>query len=185
MEHFNQIAIKGMVCARCIRAIQTGLQNLGFPVRSISLGKVIFEQPIDASALPEVEQFLQEIGFEVLKDRNTQLLDQIKTIVAEYIEYDLDDLERLKLSTLLPARLHLSYDTLSTFFSDSEGITLEKYVIKKRLEKVNQLLIESTRSLTEIAYLTGYSSVHHLSKQFKTHYGFVPSSLRMSAVGPG
>ncbi len=178
MALLDHITIKGMVCARCVTVIKTGLEKLGFPVNSVSLGKVAFKSPIREMSLPEINDFLCQVGFEVLNDRQTQLIEHIKTIVKEFVTYDADDNNRVKFSSLLSEKLHSNYDSLSTLFSQSEGITLEKYIIQQRLERVKQLLLETGQSLTDIAYLTGYSSVHHLSAQFKTHFGYPPSHFR-------
>lgn len=86
--------------------------------------------------------------------------------------------QKIKFSTLLSETLHLNYDSISETFSLLEGITLEKYIITKRIEKVKELLVYSNKSLTEISHMLGYSSINHLSRQFKELTGLPPSYYR-------
>lgn len=175
MDATREFYIKGMVCQRCIAVIQEGLTALGYPVEKVTLGKVLLQKPTDRVAQQKVEKFLAEQGFYLVSDKRARLIKNIKAIIGErFFKHEGHD-ARIKFSTLLSESLSMSYDTMSDAFSQAEGMTLEHYIILKRLEKVKELLVYSEFTLTDIAYITGFSSVNHLSRQFKELTGLPPS----------
>lgn len=185
----SEILIKGMVCERCVSVIKNGITNMGYEVEKISLGKVSLKAAPDKTGYHQIENFLIENGFKLISNRQVRLIIQAKQIISnvfgENIKYD----AKLKFSSLLSESLNMNYDSISELFTQLEGITLEKYIITKRLEKVKELLVYSEFTLTEIAYITGFSSISHLSKQFKeltefspSHYKSVRSSKQKLAV---
>ena len=178
METTNEFYIKGMVCDRCITVIRDGITALGYPVEKVSLGKVTLHKGIDKVALQSIEDFLSEKGFELMSDKNTRLINSIKSIIEDVFSENTKYDTRLKFSSLLSESLHMNYDSISEAFSQAEGITLEHYIINKRLEKVKELLVYTDFTLTEIAYITGFSSVNHLSRQFKELTGLSPSYFK-------
>jgi AraC-like DNA-binding protein len=178
METTNEFYIKGMVCDRCITVIREGLTALGYPIEKVSLGKVTLNKAIDKVSLQRIEDFLSENGFELMSDKNTRLINNIKSIIEDVFSENTKYDTRLKFSSLLSESLHMNYDSISEAFSRAEGITLEHYIINKRLEKVKELLVYTDFTLTEIAYITGFSSVNHLSRQFKELTGLSPSYFK-------
>jgi AraC-like DNA-binding protein len=120
---------------------------------------------------------LNKVGFELIEKRVNKIVEKIKKLVLEYIGKYADD-ERLKLSSFITGHIHYDYSYLSDLFSSIEGTTIEQFFIVQRIEKVKELIVYDERSLTEIAYETGFSSVHHLSAQFKKVTGLTPSHFK-------
>jgi AraC family transcriptional regulator len=170
----QHLLIKGMVCERCVRLIRREVQQMGLCISNISLGRVSFCLELSLDDQTRLAAFLMDHGFETMSDRNTRLVQQIKQLAHQHLVSD----HRIRFSTLLAEELHMNYDSISEIFSASEGITLEKYIIRELLEKVKELLVYSDKSLTEISHLLGYSSINHLSRQFKEMVGVPPSHFR-------
>jgi AraC family transcriptional regulator len=174
----TKILIKGMVCERCVSVIKDGITVLGFEVSNVSLGKLIFKNQPDQEGLSKIASFLAENGFELISNRQLRVVNEVKNIINEVFGVNLKYDARLKFSTLLSESLHMNYDSISELFTETEGVTLEKYIITKRLEKVKELLVYTEFTLTEIAYITGFSSINHLSRQFKELTGLSPSHFK-------
>lgn len=174
----SEILIRGMVCERCMAVIKEGITNLGHEVSRISLGKLSLNTDLSKDELSKIETFLRENGFELISKKKVRIVDQAKALINEVFSENVRYDSRLRFSSLLSERLHLNYDSISELFSELEGITLEKYIITKRLEKVKELLVYTKFSLTEIAYITGFSSINHLSRQFKEFTGLSPSHFK-------
>jgi AraC family transcriptional regulator len=174
----SEISIKGMVCERCISAIREGINNLGYEVEKASLGKLTIKSEIDKTAYHHVEKFLTQNGFELISNRHVRNVSQIKELINEAFAQNVTYDATLKFSSLLSETLHMNYDSISELFRELEGITLEKYSITRRLEKVKELLVYTEFTLTEIAHITGFSSINHLSRQFKELTGFRPSHFK-------
>ncbi|MBE7173621.1 MAG: helix-turn-helix transcriptional regulator [Williamsia sp.] len=172
-----QLYIKNMVCNRCILAVKALLEKLGIAWEAVRLGEVDLKENL----LPEKEQQLrvglEQLGFELLDDARNKLIERIKTLIIEQVHYGMDD-KGLTISSLLSAALHKDYSYLSNLFSEVEGTTIEKYFISQKIERVKELLAYDEQSLSEIAYKMGYSSVAHLSAQFKKVTGLTPSYFR-------
>ncbi len=166
-----------MVCNRCILAIKSLLDELKFAYTTIQLGEVsLSKEPIEKQ-LTLLRDRLQQLGFELLDDSKRKLIEKIKTIIIEQVHYDKGD-ERYNLSEVLSSKLHKDYSYLSGLFSEVEGITIEKYIINQKIEKVKELIIYDELSLSEIANQLSYSSVAHFSNQFKKVTGLTPSHFR-------
>lgn len=174
----SEILIKGMVCERCIAVIKEGITNLGHEVTKISLGKLSLNSELNKEEFTKLGTFLGENGFELISNRQVRIVNQTKELINEVFSENVRYDSRLRFSSLLSERLNLNYDSISELFTEIEGITLEKYIIAKRLEKVKELLVYTDFTLTEIAYITGFSSINHLSKQFKELTGFSPSHFK-------
>jgi len=172
-----------MVCDRCILIVRQQMENLGFVVDSIVLGKVSVTPEPDQLKLQQISSVLQVLGFELIDKDKDQLIEQIKTQVIELVHYS--DLSILKQSLMsaIAEKLHKDYVYLSRLFSDSEGITIEKYIIQQKVEKVKELLEYGELNLNEIAYQMGYSSSAHLSTQFKAITGMPPSKYKAQPAG--
>lgn len=173
MGKSNKLLIKGMVCNRCIAVLSEELAKLGLDISSINLGEVILKEnkktPVDEQSLIVV---LQQNGFDLLHNKNELLIHQIKEAVERGINEQSDTGNTIKFSKWISDEFHKDYDSLSAIFSLTQGITLEKYIILKRIEKVKELLVYTDKSLTDIANTLGYCSVAYLSRQLKKHTGF-------------
>ncbi|TYP92166.1 AraC-type DNA-binding protein [Fodinibius salinus] len=167
MSQSEQILrIKNMVCPRCVTVVEDTLRDLGFKVIDVELGwaKVQAEHAIPKE---KTEAELQHHGFALIKGKHQQLVEQIKMLLLAYIEKLEESDDQPKLSDYLSDELHKNYSSLSSVFSESEGTTIEKYLIHLKIERVKELLSYEQMTLSEIAYQLNYSSVAYLSKQFK------------------
>ncbi|HEY0898747.1 MAG TPA: AraC family transcriptional regulator [Sphingobacteriaceae bacterium] len=178
MEDRQTLAVKGMVCNRCITVLRTALEKQQFKVLQISLGQVTLGGLGAGKSLEKLEEILAPLHFELIQDRDTRIIQQIKSLVEEALARQQYAESRVKFSQLLSEALSINYDALSAIFSRTEGITLESYIIGRRIDKIKEFLVYTDHSLTEIAYLTGYSSVFHLSRQFKAQTSLTPSHFR-------
>jgi YesN/AraC family two-component response regulator len=168
-----------MVCNRCIQVVKQELQALGFHAEHISLGEVELKQEhLSPEELNRIDAALINVGFERIDDRKSRLIESIKKKVIDMIHHA-DELHlKMNWSTILSEALHFDYNYLSNLFSSVEGITLEQYIIRQKIEKVKELLFYDELTLSEIANRLGYSSVAHLSGQFKKVTGLTPSELK-------
>ena len=160
--------IKNMVCSRCIKVIKQELQDLDVPIVSIELGKLLIEttDKTNEEILKSVTKVLYTNGFEILQSEAEMLVERIKIILIELL-LDLPLNIKVNLSALLAAALHRDYKTLSKLFSSFEKTTIEKYFIKLKIEKAKELIQLKQYSFSDISYLLDYSSINHLSRQFK------------------
>ena len=166
-----------MVCNRCTAAVKSALDELKFSYTSVELGEVILKTEPSSKQLDALKEKLEQLGFELLDDTKKKLIEKIKTIVIEQVHYRDDD-NRYNLSEILSSKLRKDYSYLSHLFSEVEGITIEKYLINQKIEKIKELLVYDELSLNEIAYQLGYSSVAHLSTQFKKVTGLTPTHFK-------
>ncbi len=156
-----------MVCPRCIKVVKDEFAKLDLNIEKIELGKVDVSSLLSREKLHEIRKVLHENGFELLDDKRSKLIDRIKTLVIEKIHHSESGFESKNTSDYLSGELGHDYSYLSNLFSSMEGITIEKYIINQRIEKVKELLVYDELSLNEVSYKLGYSSVQHLSNQFK------------------
>ena len=170
-----KLLIKNMVCPRCIIAVKNILESEGVTVKSISLGDAEIEEELTDERRLSVARKLLDMGFELLDDPRSQLVEQIRIAVQQWVRMNE---ERPKLSDYLANNLKKDYSTLSKLFSEVRGITIEKFAIIHRIEYAKELLCYSQLSTSEIAYKLGYSSPAHLSSQFKQVTGMTPKDFR-------
>lgn len=170
--------IKNMVCNRCIMVVQNELEKLGLDVKSIRLGEVILEEDLSGEKKAALDKTLTSLGFERIDDKKSRTIEQIKNIIINLIHYQDND-SRKNLSDLLSDKLHQDYHYLSNLFSEVEGVTIEKYFIAQKIEKVKELLVYDELSLSEIAFRLNYSSVAYLSNQFKKVTGLTPTHFKL------
>lgn len=172
-----ELYIKNMVCNRCIMVVKQVFEQEGLHPVNVKLGEVELEKAPADKQLATIKTNLASLGFEVLDDQKRKIIEKIRTTIIKLIHNgELE--ENHKFSELLSHALHKDYSYLSKLFSEVEGITIEKYVILQKIEKVKELLAYDELSLSEIAFQLGYSSVAHLSAQFKKVTGFNPSEFR-------
>lgn len=171
-----------MVCDRCIMIVRQQLENFGLKVNEISLGKIEVAPEPNANQLKNIASAMQALGFELIDKEKDQLVEQIKNQVIDLVHYS--DLNRMgqSLTQIIADRLNKDYAYLSRQFSEVEGLTIEKYIIQQKIEKVKELMEYGELNLNEIAYKMGYSSSAHLSTQFKSITGFTPSKYKSSEL---
>jgi AraC family transcriptional regulator len=174
----TELRIRGMVCGRCIQAVEGELKALGLVPTDIQLG-VAAVSSINTKQLHELSKRLETLGFSLLVDRKAELIQLVKDLIQETLQRDDLGDNKVRYSDLLEEKTGVDYDTLSSLFSGYEGITIEKYTIEKRLDNVKEWLVYSDLTLSEIAYRTGFSSLQHLSNQFKQVTGLSPSHFKM------
>ncbi|WP_400193435.1 helix-turn-helix domain-containing protein [Hymenobacter sp. B81] len=160
----TELHIKNMVCPRCISTVQRVLSEAGFPPTEVTLGHAVVPTPLDPA---QIAPLLEAEGFELLQSRDEQLVAQLKTALADYLEHLRTARVPLTTSAYLAERFGTSYAHLSKLFSRTVGLTLEKYLIRLKIERVKELLSYGQLSLTDIAEELRYSSSQHLSNQFR------------------
>jgi YesN/AraC family two-component response regulator len=176
-EKQEKIFIKNMVCQRCVITVESTFNNLKIPFKKVSLGEVELESRLTNDELKKIEKDLNQAGFELIETRVNKVIEDIKQAVMEYLNLGMDN-ENLKLSSFITKKIPYDYSYLSDLFSSVEGRTIEQFFILQRIERVKELLVYDQLSLTEISYQTGFSSVHHLSAQFKKVTGLTPSHFK-------
>src|SRR5688572_24843287 len=173
-----QINIKNMVCARCIKSVTNIFQAAGANIKEVELGKVIVEGELSDTVMEKLRCDLKAEGFEVIDDQRMKLVQQVKDLIVELVHMkDLDEMKE-NLSDYLGKRLHKDYTYISNLFSSVENTTIEQYFILQKIEKVKEWLVYDELTLSEMAFRLGYSSVAHLSNQFKKITGFTPSGFK-------
>ena len=196
-EQEHVLFIKNMVCSGCILVVSKMLKNLNFNPLRIELGKVVIEEPLKPAdrflirelgkvvieePLKPADRFLirkalEALGFELLDDKRHRLIEQIRTAIIELVHYE-NNLSKLKLSEYLSGKCHYDYSLLSKLFSEENGISIEKYYIAQKVERIKELLIYDELTIGEIATQLQYSSVAHLSSQFRQVTGMSPSEFK-------
>lgn len=171
------IHIKNMVCNRCILVVRQEVEKLDLRIQEIKLGEVTLLDELDSEKRRTIADALEPLGFELIDDKKSQLIERIKTTVIKWVR-EQDGERTVNLSDILADQLHHDYNYLSNLFSEVEGITIEKYHIAQKIERVKELLVYDELSLGEIAYQLGYSSVAYLSNQFKKVTGLSPSYFK-------
>lgn len=169
--------IKNMVCDRCKMAVQAQIESLGLTPGKIELGEIeIVEEPTKDQYVALSEN-LQKIGFEVIDNSAARTVEKIKNAIVELVHYSQEDM-KINHSDYLAEKLGKDYTYLSNLFSQSEGTTIEKYIIRQKIERVKELLEYGEMTLSEIAYRVGYSNVAYLSGLFKKVTGVTPSQFK-------
>lgn len=170
-----KLLIKNMVCPRCIMAVKKLLESEGLTVMSVNLGDAEIAEKLTDEQRLAVATELQQVGFELLDNPRSQLVEQIRIAVLKWVRMNQ---KTQKMSDYLSKHLQKDYSTLSKLFSEVRGITIERFAIIHRIEYAKELLCYSQLSTSEIAYTLGYSSPAHLSSQFKQVTGMTPKEFR-------
>jgi AraC-like DNA-binding protein len=169
--------IKNMVCNRCIMVVQQLFENLGHPPAYIALGEVRTPVALSPDEMGMLRQTLDKLGFGLIDDNKSQLIEKIKNTVIQLVHHSSDTL-KVNHSNYIESHLNKDYAYLSSLFSEVEGTTIEKYIILQKIERVKELLVYDELTLSEIAGRMGYSSVAYLSGQFKKITGLTPSHFK-------
>jgi AraC family transcriptional regulator len=176
MGNLQHIYIKNMVCDRCIKVVKEELEKAGLEVAYIKLGEAEVSGDIQTARIKEV---LEENGFELLENKNVKIIGRVKTLLIELIHHNKSgNTLKENYSDYISRTIGKDYAYISHLFSSVENITIEKYIIHQKAEKVKELLVYNELTLSEISYQLGYSSVGHLSSQFKQVTGMSPSEFK-------
>ncbi len=170
-----EIKIKNMVCPRCIKVVKDELEKVDIEIIHLELGKAEIETK--SITLSEVAQILSENGFELLKEKEEKLVEEIRIIIIELIR-GIHEVRKMTLSDLLSKKLGKDYALLSNLFSSTSGTTIEKFYINQKIEYAKELLIYGEMNNTQISNELDYSSLAHFSNQFKSFTGFTPSNFK-------
>jgi len=173
-----KLLIRNMVCDRCRLAIQDVLKQMGVQPSRVLLGEVdLGDRPFSQAELDVFRQEIEKLGFALIGDKKSELIEAIKKQIIALVQKP-GDAEKVRLSEYLSQNLFHDYAYLSNLFSSVEGLTIEQYFIHQKIEKVKELLVYDELTLTEISFRLGYSSVAHLSRQFKKVTGQTPSAFK-------
>ncbi|MGM5630806.1 AraC family transcriptional regulator [Apibacter raozihei] len=175
-----ELFIKNMVCNRCILVVKNLTEELDLAVLKVEMGKITLKEKLDKNKTSLLKNHLEELGFELLDDNQQKLIEKIKTLIINHIQ-NLKDIN-INFSELISQSLAKDYSYLSKLFSATEGLTIEHYTILQKIEKVKELLTYDELTLSEISYQLGYSSVAHLSSQFKKVTGLTPSQFKSQGI---
>ncbi|CAN5170028.1 hypothetical protein BH11BAC6_BH11BAC6_09560 [soil metagenome] len=166
-----------MVCSRCKMVVKDQLESKELRPLSVNLGEVEVEGDLSKDQLLQLDTSLKALGFELIDNKKSQTIEKIKNAIITLVHHSDPDI-KTNLSAFITSKIHQDYNYLSNLFSEVEGITIEKYFISQRIEKVKELLVYDELTLSEIADKLGYSSVSYLSNQFKKITGFTPSYFK-------
>ena len=167
MERENVFYIKNMVCNRCILVVTRLLEKAGFTPLDVGLGTVVVQEKPGREQREAFRKLLEAYGFELIDDSRMRLIEQIRTAVIELVHYSED-----------ASKVNRDYSALSKLFSEVNGISIEKYFLAQRIERVKELLAYGDLTVSEIADKLRYSSVAHLSAQFRAQTGMSPTEFR-------
>lgn len=177
----DTIYIKNMVCPRCIAAVSRILEEFGIPYTSIKLGEVELTSVLSLKEKDSLSLQLQDLGFRLINDRKSQIIEQMKNLVIDKVHYSKDPLN-ITWADYIRDELHLDYKYVSSLFSSIESITLEHYIIQQKIERIKELIVYDELNLSQIAYQLDYSSVAYLSNQFKKITGMTPTQFKNSIM---
>jgi AraC-like DNA-binding protein len=169
-----KLYIKNMVSLRCKMMVKEELKKLGIHFVKIDLGLVETLKDITGEQREQLKQNLLVSGLELINDKKSILVERIKNVIVEMIHYS-EELPKMNYSDYLSEKLNHDYSYLSNVFSEVKGITIQQFIINHKIEKAKELLLYDELNLTEISYRLNYSSVAHLSNQFKKVNGLSPS----------
>lgn len=172
-----KLYIKNMVCIRCKMVVKAELEKLGLHYTAVELGEVEIMENISPAQHDQFKEGLLKSGLELMDDKKSILIQKIKNVIIELTHYS-DEPLTVKFSEFLSQKLNHDYTYLANLFSEVQGTTIEKFLIAHKIERVKELLVYDELNLTEIAYLMHYSSVAHLSTQFKKVTGLTPSYFK-------
>ena len=172
-----EIFIKNMVCNRCKLVVNDIVNKVGIEDAMVEMGKVTFSGELNPGQYQVLRDYLEEVGFEIIDDRKSRIIEAIKKSVIELVRNELNTIT-VNYSVYLEQKVHKDYNYLSNLFTASEGQTIEKYIIRQKIERVKELLVYEQLNLSEIAFELGYSSVSHLSGQFKKVTGLTTSHFK-------
>ena len=172
-----RIYIQNMVCQRCKMVVKSELEKLGLHHTRVELGEVEVMEDLTAAQRSVLNRNLKMAGLELMEDKRSMLVERIKTIIIELVDYHEEQI-KINLSDYLSDKLHHNYTYLANLFSEVKGTTIEQFYLNHKIENVKELLVYDELNLSQIADKLHYSSVAHLSNQFKKMTGLTPSHFK-------
>jgi AraC-like DNA-binding protein len=166
-----------MVCIRCQMVVKSELEKLGLRYVDVKIGEANIVEDIPAEKLKHLDIALRKSGLQLMDSKKSILVEKIKSAIIELVHYT-DEQIKVNLSNYLSDKLQYDYTYLANLFSEVKGITIEKFYLTHKIEKVKELIVYDELNLSEIAYKMHYSSVSHLSNQFKKYTGLTPSHFK-------
>jgi AraC-like DNA-binding protein len=166
-----------MVSIRCKMVVKSELDKLGLHYKNVELGEANIEENIDDDQRAQLKAALLHSGLELMDDKKAILVEKIKGVIIEMVHYE-DELPKTNFSDYLSEKLNYNYTYLANLFSETKGITIEHFMILHKIERVKELILYDELNLSEIAWKLHYSSVAHLSNQFKKVTGLTPSYFK-------
>ena len=173
----SKLYIKNMVSSSCKMVVETVLELLEFRFTKVELGEVEILGEPDEKKLEQLRALLRELGFDLITNRRNVLVEKIRNAIVEMV-FSNEEMPRTKFSDYLSKKLNLDYSYLSHLFSEERGTTIEHCIMSHKIEMVKEMLLSDELTLSEIAYKLNYSSVAHLSNQFKKVTGLTPSHFK-------
>jgi AraC-like DNA-binding protein len=175
-EPVRKLFIKNMVCDRCSMVVRQELEKIGMKPLHVALGEVTLGEAPSAENMHRISDSLSSVGFSLIDDKRSMTIEQIRNAIIEIVHHGKE--LKTNLSDYLSQLIGRDYSYLSNLFSEVEGTTIEQYFIHQKIERAKELLVYGELTLSQIAVDLGYSSVSHLSNQFKKVTGLTPSHFR-------
>ena len=172
-----KLYIKYMVSVRCKMMVKDELKKLGLHFIVVDLGEVEIMEDLSPEQREELRLALLHLGLELMDDRKAVLIEKVKNLIIEMVHYA-DELPKVNYSDYIAEKLNHDYTYLSNIFSEVKGITIQQFIIVHKIERIKELIIYDELNITEIAWKMNYSSVAHLSNQFKKVTGLTPSHFK-------
>ncbi len=172
-----KIYIKNMACESCKLVVKEALEELDIATVKVELGEIETKEDISDEAKLKLNSKIKKVGLELLEKKQGVLIEKIRKVMIDYV-YKSEDKPNIKFSVLLSEELKYDYTYLANFFSEVEATTIEQYIISLKIERIKELIILEEYTLSEIAFMLHYSSVAHLSAQFKKATGLTPSHFK-------
>jgi AraC-like DNA-binding protein len=173
-----KLYIKNMVCIRCQMVVKAELEKLGVPYSYVKIGEADIIGAIEPDQIEELKVDLKKAGLVLMDNKRSVLVEKVKSAIIELVHYSEDQI-KVNLSDYLSEKLNHDYTYLANLFSEVKGITIEKFYLTHKIERVKELIVYDELNLSEIAWKMHYSSVAHLSNQFKKYTGLTPTHFKM------
>ncbi len=173
-----KLYIKNMVCIRCQMVVKVELEKLGLPYLYVKIGETDIIGAVQPEQMEQLKINLKKAGLVLMDNKKSVLVEKIKSVIIELVHYSEDQI-KVNLSDYLSEKLNYDYTYLANLFAEVKGITIEKFYLTHKIERVKELIVYDEFNLSEIAYKMHYSSVAHLSNQFKKYTGLTPSHFKM------
>lgn len=172
-----KLYVKNMACLSCKVFVKDALLEMDIHSVKVELGEIETKEEVSDEEKQQLNKLIKKVGLELLESKHGILIEKIRKIIVDYV-YHSEEKEIINFSDLLSQKLNYSYSYLANFFSEVQATTIEQYVIAMKIERIKELIIFGEDTLTEIADKMHYSSVAHLSAQFKKVTGLTPSHFR-------
>ncbi|MFN3588770.1 MAG: helix-turn-helix domain-containing protein [Spirosomataceae bacterium] len=172
-----KLYIKYMVSTRCKMMVKDALKKLGLHFIMVELGVIDVLEELSYEQKEALRAMLSNAGLELMDDKKAMLIEKIKNVIVEMVHYS-DELPKTNFSDFISKKLNYDYTYLANLFSEVQGTTIEQYIISHKIERIKELIVYGEMNITEIAHSMNYSSVAHLSSQFKKSTGLTPSHFK-------